>query len=181
MIEIEVKHKIKNKKELKKIKTKLKRIAKFKKKEKETNIVFDLPGLQFKKKNFLLRLRKNSKNTLTFKSKIKSSKFKERKETELNVKDFNRTKKLLEEMNFFPFFFYEKKREFFELNGTKILLDELPFLGFYVEIEGTKKGITEAEKKLNLKEKDRITKNYFQLFTEHKKKKKIKQENMVFS
>ncbi|PIN98959.1 MAG: hypothetical protein COT90_01670 [Candidatus Diapherotrites archaeon CG10_big_fil_rev_8_21_14_0_10_31_34] len=181
MIEIEVKHKIKGKKELKKIKNKLNQIAQFKKKEKELNLVFDSADSSFKKKGFLLRLRKASKNTLTFKSKIKGKgKFKERKETEMQIKDFYRTKKTLEKMNFEPKFIYEKKRETFELNQTEILLDELPFIGFYLEIEGNKKSIKEVEEKLGLKEKNRITKNYLQLFLDYKKKKRLKAENMLF-
>jgi predicted adenylyl cyclase CyaB len=182
MIEIEVKHKIKNEKEAEKIRKKLKEIAKQERKEKELNLIFDLPDSSFRKKGFLLRLRKDSENTLTFKSPTgKKGNFKERKETELKIKDFERTQKLLEKMHFSPFFVYEKKREYFELHGTEILLDELPFIGFYLEIEGTKKGITETEKKLGLKEKNRITKNYLQLFLEFKKKHKLKEENMVFS
>jgi len=180
MIETEVKHKI-EKKELKKIKSKLKKIAVFERKEKELNLVFDNPDSEFRKKRFLLRLRKDSKNTLTFKSPAKSSgKFKERKETEIEIKDFERTKKLLEKMNFSPAFVYEKKREYYSFGKTEILLDELPFIGFYIEIEGTKKGIKSAEEKLDLKEKNRITKNYLQLFLEYKKKKKIREKNMLF-
>ncbi|MBU2100500.1 class IV adenylate cyclase, partial [Candidatus Micrarchaeota archaeon] len=113
MIETEIKHRIKNKKELKEIKLALKKKAEFNKKEKELNIVFDSTDSYFKKNNFLLRLRKDSKNTLTFKSPVKrKSDFKERKETEIQVKSFNKTKKLLEEMNFNPVFVYEKNREY---------------------------------------------------------------------
>lgn len=83
-------------------------------------------------------------------------------------------------MHFSPFFVYEKKREYFDFNGTEIVVDELPFIGFYMEIEGTKKGIQETEKKLELKEKNRIIKNYLQLFLEYKKKHRLKEENMVF-
>ena len=181
MIETEVKHRIKGKTELKRIKTKLKKFAVFRKKEKELNLVFDSPEGELKKNKFLLRLRKDSKNTLTFKSPIKSNKrFKERNETEIFVKDFNRTRKMLESMNFFPVFVYEKKREYFDLNGTEVLVDELPFIGFYLEIEGTGKGITEAEKELGLKQKNRITANYLQIFLQHKKKKNLKEKNMVF-
>ena len=181
MIEIEVKHKIKGKKELQKIQSKLKKIAKQRKKENELNLVFDLSDSSFRKKHFLLRLRKASINTLTFKSPVKAKgKFKERKETELIVKNFERTKKILEEMNFFPAFVYEKKREYFDLNGTEILVDELPFIGNWIEIEGNKKGIAEVEEVLGLKEKNRIVKNYLQLFLEHKKKFKLKEKNMVF-
>ncbi|MBU2476769.1 class IV adenylate cyclase [Candidatus Micrarchaeota archaeon] len=181
MIEIEVKHKIRNKKTAEKIRKKLKEISIHEKKEKEVNLVFDLPDSSFKKKGFLLRLRKDSENILTFKSPVKSKgKFKQRKETELKIKDFDRTKKLLEKMHFSPFFVYEKKREYFDFNGTEIVVDELPFIGFYMEIEGTKKGIQETEKKLELKEKNRIIKNYLQLFLEYKKKHRLKEENMVF-
>ena len=181
MIEIEVKHKVKNKTQLKKIRLKLKQKAVFRKKEKEINIVFDSIKGELKKKGILLRLRKDSKNKLTFKTPIKAKgKFKERKETELIVKNFERTKKILEEMNFFPAFVYEKKREYFDLNGTEILVDELPFIGYWIEIEGNKKGIAEVEEVLGLKEKNRIVKNYLQLFLEHKKKFKLKEKNMVF-
>ncbi|MFH1664243.1 MAG: class IV adenylate cyclase [archaeon] len=181
MIETEVKHKIKNNAALRKIKLKLKKSAVFQKKEKEFNLVFDSTEGELKKKDFLLRLRKDSKNTLTFKAPAKKSKFKERNETELIVKDFNRTKRLLESMNFLPVFVYEKKREYFEFNRTEILLDELPFLGFFLELEGTEKGIMETEKMLGLKEENRITKNYLHIFLEHKKKTGLKEKNMVFS
>jgi len=182
MIETEIKHRIKNKNKLNKIKLKLKKNAEYKKKEKEINLVFDSSDYYFKKNNFLLRLRKDSKNTLTFKSPVKNkSDFKERKETEIQVKNFDKTKKLLEEMNFFPVFVYEKKREHYEFDGTEILVDELPFIGFYLELEGTKKGIEETEKVLGLKTKNRITKNYLKLFLEYKKKNKLKEKNMVFN
>lgn len=180
MIETEVKHKIKNKKELQKTKQKIKKIAEYKKTETEYNIVFDSPDFSLRKKGFLLRLRKDSKNTLTFKSKIKSKKFKKRQETEFQVKDFNKTKKIIEKKGFIPVFVYEKKRTYFDFNGTEIQIDELPFIGFYLEIEGTEKGIKETEKKLGLKEKNRKTTNYLQLFVEWKKKHKRKEKNMIF-
>ncbi len=180
MIETEVKHKIQNKKELQKTEEKIKKIAEYKKTETEHNIVFDSPDFSLRKKGFLLRLRKDSKNTLTFKSKIKSKKFKKRQETEFQVKNFNQTKKIIEKIGFFPAFVYEKKRKYFDFKGTEIQIDELPFIGFYLEIEGTEKGIIKAEKELNLKEKNRITTNYLQLFVNWKKKHKRNEKNMIF-
>lgn len=174
--ETEIKFEVKNENE---IIEKLKAIGAEKTKEGlEHNSVFDNGELQ--KRGILLRLRKfGDKNTLTFKAGITKGEFKEANEIEIEVKDFQRMKTILENLGYGVFWVYEKKTTHFILNGTNISLDRLPF-GTYMEIEGTKNEIRNVIGKLGLDPKKGITETYFDLYENLCKEQGKEIENLVF-
>ena len=74
--------------------------------------------------------------TLTFKGPRSSSQVKSREEVETPVADATATLAILERLGFREAITYQKRREEWRLGECVVALDELPQLGWYVEIEG---------------------------------------------
>jgi len=184
MKEIEVKFKLKGPKV---IKTKLKKIgAKFIKKVFEENLRFDDKKRRLKSKNFLLRLRKDDKIRLTFKDRkryfptINDDGLKVAEEIEIEVGDFKRMKRILEKLGFRVSSRYQKMREIWHYKDLEIAIDKMPYLGYFLEIEGPSKNIKRIVASLKLDLKNGITKTYGNLWEEYRKKHKIRSGDMVF-
>jgi adenylate cyclase class 2 len=102
----------------------------------ETNIRFDLPGAKLRSQGRVLRLRRDTKVRLTYKSASRKEQgVLSREEIEFVVEDFDKAKKFLEALGYQKLVYYEKYRTTYEWNKTHIMLDELPY-GNFVEIEG---------------------------------------------
>lgn len=116
----------------------------------ETNYCYDTEDKKFHQKDHLLRLRKaGNKITLTFKGEREfDGKLKKRKEIEVNVEDFDKTKNILEHLGFSLYRIWEKDREIFLLDNTEIVLEKIPFTGSYIEIEGSAENIEMVATKL---------------------------------
>ncbi len=103
----------------------------------EINLRFDTPanGLRAEKK--VLRLRRDDKARLTFKSPRADRErgIPSRREIEFVVEDFDKAREFLEALGYRVVVFYEKFRATYRLNETLVMLDELPY-GTFVEIEG---------------------------------------------
>ena len=99
----------------------------------ETNLRFDFPDGRLQQAGHVLRLRKNHDARLTFKAPGDVPEL--RTELEIGVDSPEMAQRLLEALGFGVFFVYEKYRETFRLDGSEVMLDELPF-GTFVEIEG---------------------------------------------
>lgn len=144
----------------------------------EHNEVFDNGDIR--EKGILLRLRRfGGKNILTFKTAITKGEFKKADEIETEINDFQRTKKILENLGFGVFWIYEKETSRFLLDGTKISLDRLPF-GTYMEIEGEESGIRNVIERLGLDPQKGITETYFELYENLCKEQGKEMENLVF-
>ncbi|MBF0397735.1 MAG: class IV adenylate cyclase [Desulfobacterales bacterium] len=143
----------------------------------ETNIRFEDKNKTLKKKKCLLRLRKDKRTTLTFKSPptVSNPNFKILKELEVEVNDFSTMCLIIESLGFHQEQKYEKWRETFILNDTMICLDILPF-GNFIEIEGSEENIKKLSSELGLEWKEKILFNYLELFELIKKK-----MNLLFS
>lgn len=163
-LEIEVKFHIPNLSALKK--NIIKRGAMSCGKSFETNLRFEDSRESFKKKQCLLRLRKDTKTRLTFKSAPtqNDSQFKIRREMEVVVNDFDGMKEILTAVGFRIQQIYEKWRETFRWKDTILCIDTMPF-GNFLEIEGSKDGILEAAAMLNLDWENRILTNYLHMFS----------------
>ncbi|MBL0731395.1 MAG: class IV adenylate cyclase, partial [Desulfosarcina sp.] len=76
----------------------------------ETNLRYENKNNDLIKNKSLLRLRKDTKTTLTFKSRLESedNEFKSLRELEVEVSDFNRMKLILEALGFHQEQIYEK-------------------------------------------------------------------------
>ena len=131
----------------------------------ETNIRFEDDKNSLIRRRALLRLRKDKKTTLTFKSEHPDgeNQFKIFKELEVEVSDFSMMQQILESIGFHREQVYEKWRETFMVNKTVICIDTLPF-GSFIEIEGTGETIEPISDGLGLKWKERILLNYLALF-----------------
>ncbi len=177
--EIEIKFKIDNPEE---IREKLKSLgAVFHGKVFERNVTFDDPERDFGRGGKLLRIRDNGRVTITFKGKPEeNSKFKKRLEIEIVSDDFEKSVRLLKELGFQEVWRYEKERETWKLGNVEIVIDLLPFIGWWMEIEGNEKEIEETAKKLGLDISKGITDTYKKIFLDFCKEKGIKQEHMVF-
>jgi adenylate cyclase class 2 len=131
----------------------------------ETNMRFDDVHESLLRNKSLLRLRRDAKNRLTYKSEpaIKDDQFKTFRELEVQVSDFTTMKLILEHLGFHQAQIYEKWRETFIFNDTILCLDTMPF-GDFLEIEGKKEYIKAAASKIGLQWEKRITLNYLAIF-----------------
>jgi adenylate cyclase class 2 len=145
----------------------------------EDNMVFDdRLGTLFNKK-FLLRLRKSDKITLTLKKPVEKVDFKVMEEHEIEVSDLNETHAILASLGYERVFRYQKNREIYDFENTKICLDQTP-IGNYLEIEGEKPDIKRVMKILEFTMKQGITKNYLELFEEYCRNTGSSLKDMIF-
>jgi adenylate cyclase, class 2 len=137
----------------------------------ERNIRFEDAAHQLIGKRSLLRLRKDKKSTLTYKSEPSESdnEFKVLNELEVEVDDFEVMQRILESLGFHREQVYEKWRETFRIDDATLCIDEMPF-GAFLEIEGTRHGIKTLVKSLDFNWEKRILWNYLAMFeTLHQK------------
>lgn len=131
----------------------------------ETNIRFEDADKNLIQKKSLLRLRKDTKTTLTFKSEppVKDNQFKSMRELEVEVSDFTTMKYILEFLGFQKEQIYEKWRETFVINGADLCLDAMPY-GDFLEIEGQKDHIIKLASQIGFQWQKRILLNYLEIF-----------------
>lgn len=147
----------------------------------ETNLRYDNKTNDLLKNKSLLRLRQDTKTTLTFKSRLETedNEFKSLKEVEVEVSDFSRMKLILESLGFHKAQIYEKYRETLILNGTTFCIDSMPF-GNFLEIEGEKQDIINLSKKIGFDWSKKITLNYLQIFEKLKKELNLPFSDVTF-
>lgn len=135
----------------------------------ETNLRFEDQNQSLFRNNSLLRLRRDSRNRLTFKSVPGGSpeeddgQFKMYRELEVEVSDFEVMVRILENLGYHVEQTYEKQRETFTYKGLEICVDTLPF-GDFLEIEGEKEAIRSMAHRLGLNWRERILENYLGIF-----------------
>ena len=109
----------------------------------ESNHLFDRPDGSLRTAGCGLRVRscvaisgEAPAPTLTYKGPRLASEFKCRQEIEIAVDDAGCAEAILESLGFVPILQFEKRRESWRLDDCLIELDEVPYLGTFVEIEG---------------------------------------------
>jgi len=108
--------------------------------------------------------------TLTYKGRRGVGALKVREEVEAEVADPSSVATILRRLGFNEVVFYEKRRETWRLDECEICLDELPRLGWFVEIEGPGVEAVEAvSSKLTLEAKTMLRETYVELATSHGK------------
>jgi adenylate cyclase class 2 len=118
---------------------------------------------------------------LTFKGPAGPSRFKAREELETEVSNTEATLAILLALGFAESVYYEKRRESWLLADCKIELDELPELGFFVEIEGcSDHTIEDVGSRLGLSEFEHIAEGYLALIAEHCRKLGRKKLHIAF-
>ena len=110
-----------------------------------------------------------------------STQYKVREEHEVMIDDAKGFCLMLKRIGFVPKFRKEKKRDTYRWKNAKIVIDELPYLGLYIEIEGPKKRIKEGASALSLSMDEAIAVSYMDLFNAYKKSNKKPNLELVFS
>ena len=131
----------------------------------ETNTRFENRAKSLKDEGILLRLRKDDRIRLTFKSlpAVLDKDFKMHHELEVQVDNFDTCGAILEGLGFHQEQTYEKWRDTLTLRDTKLLIDTMPY-GVFLEIEGKKSDIRNIADQLHLTWKERIVLNYLEMF-----------------
>ena len=147
----------------------------------ESNIRFEDRDKSLVKRRCLLRLRRDDRVRLTFKSEPeeKDPRFKVYRELETEVGDFETMESILAALGFFPDQRYEKYRETLVLEDTQFCLDEMPF-GDFLEIEGAKHEILRMVAALGLNWEERILFNYLKMFETVKQKENLRFNDLTF-
>jgi adenylate cyclase, class 2 len=128
----------------------------------EHNERFDTADGRLRRSGEVLRLRRDQRQTLTFKRALASPET--RSETELEVDNLEAARNLLIGLGYVPIFIYEKYREVMALDDSQVMLDELPF-GTFVEIEGPSlESIGRIAARLGLDWTQRIARSYLSIF-----------------
>ena len=110
----------------------------------EINRIFDFPDGRLRQGGSALRVRVTrplinagqSTGTLTFKGPREAGALKSREEVEMSVDDPTTLVIILARLGLVQRVRYEKRRETWSLRNCEIVLDELPQIGWYAEIEG---------------------------------------------
>ena len=132
----------------------------------EKNWLYDHPERTLTKVDKLLRIREDQRVTLAFKGPRQQSEYKKREELEIEFPGASAVRSLLESIGFVTWFYYEKIRETWKLDQSEIVLDELPHLGLFVEVEAPNEGgVDEIIKKLKLP-RDYISTTYVEMLRE---------------
>lgn len=97
----------------------------------------------------------------------------------MEISDPKKMKMILENLGFTKKLIMEKYREKWQLGNVEVVVDRLPF-GNFIEIEGNKKEIEKTAKLLSLSLADGITDTYWGLWENYRKKKGIKDKNIIF-
>lgn len=146
----------------------------------ENNWLYDYPDRTLARSGKLLRLRKDQGIRVTLKGPREDSDYKKREEVEFEFPELSKAKALLEAIGFIRWFRYDKYRETWKLDTCEVVLDELPQLGLYVEIEGpSEEEIAAIIKRLKLPRRY-ITDTYVELFQEHSKGSQIPSQDFRF-
>jgi adenylate cyclase, class 2 len=135
----------------------------------EENIVFDTPEGTLDSSGRLLRLRRDDKVRLTFKEPPEddthTERFKVKEESELVVDDLDTMRYILGKLGFTRERVYEKYREHFVRGpGVSAELDQLPHMGFFLELEAPPEKMEGLAADLGLDLSKGSKKNYFRLF-----------------
>lgn len=137
----------------------------------EQNWVFDKGG-ELADKRQLLRLRviDNAKTgIITHKAPASDEKeYKKRIETEVVVDNADNTRHIFEALGYTVDWYYEKFRQSWELEGCEIVVDTMPHIGQFIEIEAdSEQSITDIIQRLGLDHNDNSKLSYRQIWFEH--------------
>jgi adenylate cyclase, class 2 len=155
----------------------------------EINTFFDTPDESLRRADKGLRLRENrdaeKKTTdyiVTFKGPRQPGQLKTRPETEFTVDDPATAAEVFDSLGYKKLLSFQKRRESWLLLGCKVELDELPYLGSFVEIEGpTPAKVMHVRKVLQLADQPIVTTSYASLLVNYLSEHKIKTSVVEFA
>ncbi len=143
----------------------------------EVNTFYDNHDGELKTSDQGLRIRveqhdDGAKRTyLTHKGPRAHGKLKSRAETEAVVDNADHAAALLAALGYHPVISFEKRRERFVLDGCRVELDTLPYLGDFIEIEGPDEpAVLAVRDKLGLSDVPIIKASYIAMLQDHLRK-----------
>ena len=148
----------------------------------EDNYLFDFPDRRLSKADSLLRVRlMEGKGLLTFKKKVEGEEgIGSREEIEVDFEEGESLLAILKRLGLGCHFRYQKYRTLYESGDLEIMLDELPLMGTFVELEGSPTAIREIAGRLGFRREDFIVENYLSLFQAYRKEKDLDASDLVF-
>ncbi len=172
-LEIEIRFKIKD---VKKLREKLRKIgAKCTEHWDGYDVIFDRKN-ELKKDGRTLRMRFRKqwgkKAKLTYKDPYKKHFLKIREELEVWIESSQIFFTILRKLGFEPIIRYEKRTNLWEYKKIELVIEELPRIGYFTEIEGSEKEIRRFAKILGFDIQKGVKKSYRKCFAELDKKKK---------
>ncbi|MFQ5494473.1 MAG: class IV adenylate cyclase [Phycisphaerae bacterium] len=141
----------------------------------ERNDIFDRPDGSLRRAGFGLRVRsttdvqtRETRAWLTVKGPVQPGAVKSREELETGVGDATMTSRLLGTLGFTCVLRYAKRRESWRLNDCRVELDEPPYLGLFVEIEGPDEpAIASVRRQLGLSDATHVPESYVALLVSY--------------
>lgn len=133
----------------------------------EVNAFFDTPDRTLLKKDSGLRIRSMTKpdgsttHVITFKGPQLAGQLKQRTEIEFGVEDPSLAHQLVEQLGYTLNLRFEKRRHIFDVDNCEVVLDELPHLGSFIEIEGPDElSVLSLREQLGLRDEPLLTTGY---------------------
>lgn len=134
----------------------------------EVNVFFDTEDRTLLAADKGLRMRVNrnietgdEEHIMTYKGARQHGPLKSREEIEFIVEGANEAARMLEALGYSKMLSFEKRRESWLLDNCKVELDQLPFLGNFVEVEGPdEESVLRVRKRLNLADRTIIKYGY---------------------
>ncbi|CAN5368361.1 hypothetical protein BH09PLA1_BH09PLA1_29030 [soil metagenome] len=141
----------------------------------ETNTFFDSEDRSLLAADEGLRLRKRvdtetneTRFIITYKGARQHGQLKNRDEVECAVENDRDAMTLLSRLGFLRVLSFEKRRESWKLGGCSVELDEMPYVGTFVEIEGpSEPAILKVREQLQLSERPLVKASYIALLMTH--------------
>ena len=155
----------------------------------EDNRLFDAPAEPLRRRGAALRVREEPpvvggdpfRATLTYKGPRAESDLKRREEIEIEVQAAGPLADIFEAMGLRETFRYQKRRSVWRVGECEIALDELPYLGWFVEIEGpTERAVRAGLEALGLADAELLSADYIHLLTERLKSLGLDPSRAVF-
>jgi len=154
----------------------------------EINTFFDTADRALLAKDSGLRLRVKrhpdgrQQFILTFKGPLRSGNLKKRDEIEIAVDNPNTAAQMLARLGFERDVSFEKRRESWQLDECHVELDEMPYLGKFVEIEGPNEPtVMRLREKLGLGDRPLEKKGYVSLLSAYLKSHGIANREITFA
>jgi adenylate cyclase class 2 len=155
----------------------------------ELNTFFDTEDRSLLAADEALRLRVKRNATdgketyiLTFKGPRQHGQLKSREEDELTVSNDRDAIALLQCLGYSRVISFEKRRESWKFEGCSIELDELPYLGSFVEIEGPREeDVLRVRETLDLGDEPVVRASYIALLTTHLQERGESQREIRFA
>ena len=155
----------------------------------ETNHIFDDAGRTLLAGGRGLRIRTcradrgdDPPATMTYKGPRQPGPLKTREEIEITLDDPAAGRVLLERLGFIEAVRFEKRRESWRLEGGQVELDELPYLGRYIEIEAPDEpAVRRIQKLIGLAGRETIRASYIALLVNHCRQHHLPADRIAFT